>query len=542
MFVRLIRVNTFCEIKMKDKHNKNTTNAITSFFSQYQALYSLKGIRRGIERETIRSTAQKRISPLAHPMALGAALTHPSITTDFGEAQIELVTPAMSDRHDTFHFLATLHHFVASHLPDDEILWGASMPPILPNDDQIKIADYGTSNAGQLKALYRQGLANRYGKRMQLISGIHYNFSLPESFWTALHLYTQSDLPLDEFISERYFDLIRNVLRHGWIIAYLFGASPAVDKSYLVNKAHDLQRLDEETYYLPWATSLRLSNLGYSSNEQSLYSVSFNSKQGYLDDLYKILNQPSERYIHLRDNQQINSSVLQLENELYGTVRPKIVSDNLRPLYALCHHGVQYIELRSVDNNPYLPFGISEAQTQFLDIFMTYCALTPSIKMTTQERSIIDKRQQLVAIEGRKPGAMLPTLTGEQSLQDLAEDMFSALLTVAKQFDIAFDTHAYQDVLQQELHKVHQPSLTPSAQMLAQMIAENMSYNTLVHSLSQQHLPTYKKADIAADEIMTLQVLAQESHNKQQQMELQQGMNFDVYLQQKNTLQPDCEQ
>ena len=241
---------------MKNTDVKYLESNTLSFLNNENAMNTLHDIRRGIERELIRTTPESCISSLPHPKVLGSALTHPYITTDFAEAQLELVTPAMTKRKAMFDSLASLHHFVAAHLPDNEITWGASMPPALPSDDDIVIATYGTSNAGQHKVRYRKGLANRYGKRMQLISGIHYNFSFPDSFWATLHSHMSSDLPLSEFISDRYFHLIRNVLRNGWIIPYLFGTSPAVDKSYVTNQDHPLGVFDEDTYYLPWATSL----------------------------------------------------------------------------------------------------------------------------------------------------------------------------------------------------------------------------------------------------------------------------------------------
>ncbi|MEI8610602.1 hypothetical protein P4S70_17200 [Enterovibrio sp. Hal110] len=147
---------------------------------------TLGGIRRGIEKETLRTTKRGTLAQTPHPKSLGAALTHPFITTDFAEAQLELITPAFTDKLKMFEHLASLHHFVATELPQGETLWAGSLPPVLPNDDDITIAQYGTSNAAQMKMKYRRGLANRYGKRMQTISGIHYNFSFPEVFWQQL--------------------------------------------------------------------------------------------------------------------------------------------------------------------------------------------------------------------------------------------------------------------------------------------------------------------------------------------------------------------
>lgn len=512
-----------------------------SFLNNKNAMSTLHDIRRGIERELIRTTPESRISHLPHPKVLGSALTHPFITTDFAEAQLELVTPAMTKRKAMFDSLASLHHFVATHLPDDEIMWGASMPPALPNDDDIMIATYGTSNAGQHKVRYREGLANRYGKRMQLISGIHYNFSFPDSFWATLHSHMSSELPLSEFISDRYFHLIRNVLRNGWIIPYLFGTSPAIDKSYVTHQDHPLRVFDEESYYLPWATSLRLSNMGYSSNEQSLYPVSFNNKQEYLADLCHALSTPSERYTHLNAGQQLNGSVLQLENELYGSVRPKIVNDELRPLYAMCHHGIQYIELRSVDNNPFLPLGINEEQSHFLDMFLAYNALAPSPELTDEERSLIARRQELVATEGRKKGLLLPTLDGDLELKNIGVALLSSMEPIANWLDKAFVTGEHKQSIDRERAKFLNSKLTPSAQMLAMMKGEKLSYKLAIQRLSEVHFKQHQDANVDEEEMDNLTRLVTESLFKQQQMEAKQDMSFDEFIQTKNDLQCDCE-
>lgn len=519
----------------------NVDSLANNLLTRMDVQASFGGIRRGIERELVRTQLNGQLSELAHPGQLGSALTHPYITTDFAEAQLELVTPALTDRHATFDVLASLHQFVAENLPLGESMWSASMPPAVTSDDSITIAHFGHSNTGQLKVRYREGLANRYGKRMQLISGIHYNFSLPEHFWQALHSQTSSTLTLNDFISERYFHLIRNVLRFGWVIPYLFGVSPALDKSYLEGKAHTLQAWDKESYYLPWATSLRLSHLGYNSSEQAAYPTSFNSKQAYLSDLYRALTQPSQRYTHLKGDQQLNGSVLQLENELYGSVRPKIIHDELRPLMAMCQYGVQYIELRSLDNNPYLPLGISFEQSQFLDLFLTYCALAPSADIDDQERALIMQRQELVATQGRKPGLLLPTLQGDVELASLGETLLDEMLAVATAFDSAFDSQQYTTAIERERGKFVHPELTPSAQLLADMQANHRGYAEQIHQLSIANTEAYRTLSISDDERENLVSLAAESLQAQALLEVQQEISFDTFIATKNHVPCGCE-
>ena len=177
---------------------------------------------------------------------------------------------------------------------------------------------------------------------MQTISGIHYNFSLPE--------------PLS---NDAYFALIRNFRRHSWLLLYLFGASPAVCASFVADRAHELERLSEDTFYLPYATSLRMGRLGYQSEAQSSLAVSYNSLESYAASLQDALTKPYPAYeaIGIRDGddyRQLATSLLQIENEFYGTIRPKrVIRPGERPLHALRERGVEYVEVRLMDLDPF---------------------------------------------------------------------------------------------------------------------------------------------------------------------------------------------
>ncbi|SFO69527.1 glutamate--cysteine ligase [Enterovibrio norvegicus] len=501
---------------------------------------TLGGIRRGIEKETLRTTKRGTLAQTPHPKSLGAALTHPFITTDFAEAQLELITPAFTDKLKMFEHLASLHHFVATELPQGETLWAGSLPPVLPNDDDITIAQYGTSNAAQMKMKYRRGLANRYGKRMQTISGIHYNFSFPEVFWQQLHAHENSEQTLSDFISEKYFHMIRNVIRHGWIIPFLFGASPAVDKSYVLGREHHLEAMGDDTLYLPWATSLRLSNLGYTNSEQSNYPLNYDSKMAYLKGVSDLLAMTSDKYRHLDASQQLNASVLQLENELYSSVRPKVVSAELRPLDAMCQHGVEYVELRTVDNNPYLPLGINDMQSHFLDVFLTHCAVSSSPSLTPQEFAIIQQRVEQVATQGRKPDVLLPTLEGEQRLADMGQTLLASMKEVAALFDTAFNTQAYSLSVSLERQKFADTSLTPSAMLLADMRATGLGYRALVQRLSDGHMLTHTAHSVSDDTRAELQQWVAKSLRDQETLERADDVPFDAFLRRKTAMTCDC--
>jgi glutamate--cysteine ligase len=317
----------------------------------------VNGMRRGIEKESLRARADGTLATTPHPERLGSPLTHPHITTDFSESQLELITGAHSSVDAMLEELAAIHQVVYRALVEkeaDEILWCASMPCDLPPDDEIPLGRYGRSNVGRAKTVYRMGLAHRYGRRMQTISGIHYNWSLPRRS------------------NDEYFALVRNFRRNAWLLFYLFGASPAVCESFVEgNPNHGLQRLVPGTLYLPYATSLRMGRLGYQSDAQSSLTVSYNSLADYGKSLYEALTTPYAPYekIGLREGngeyRQLATSLLQIENEFYGKIRPKRrIHPGERPLHALRERGVEYVEVRLMDLDPFSPIGITAATSR----------------------------------------------------------------------------------------------------------------------------------------------------------------------------------
>ena len=220
-------------------------------------------LRRGLEKEGLRVDGTGRIAATPHPYALGSKLTHPHITTDYSEALLEYITPVYCRPGDAVDFLADLHRFSYRHL-GEELIWPASMPARLDGNDSVTIADYGSSNVGTMKHVYRKGLDVRYGRIMQAIAGIHYNVSLPDELWTLLRERDGAhDVDLDDYRSSRYFGLIRNFRRHSWLLLYLFGASPALDRSFLPegNIPDKLHAHGRDTLVSPYATSLRISDL-----------------------------------------------------------------------------------------------------------------------------------------------------------------------------------------------------------------------------------------------------------------------------------------
>ncbi|ELY2622490.1 glutamate--cysteine ligase [Cronobacter malonaticus] len=439
---------------------------------------ALKGIRRGLERETLRVTPEGELATTGHPESLGSALTHKWITTDFAEALLEFITPVDGDIDHMLTVMRDIHRHTARAL-GDERMWPLSMPCYIKEGQDIELAQYGTSNIGRFKTLYRSGLKNRYGALMQTISGVHYNFSLPLAFWQAKCQVEDAESG-KEAISAGYFRLIRNYYRFGWVIPYLFGASPAICSSFLQGKPTKLpfEKTDCGMYYLPYATSLRLSDLGYTNKSQSNLGITFNDLHSYVAGLKRAIKTPSEEYAKLglkKDGEylQINTNILQIENELYAPIRPKRVTrDGESPSDALLRGGIEYIEVRSLDINPFSPIGVDENQVRFLDLFMVWCALADAPEMSSDELLCTRTNWNRVILEGRKPGLTLGIgcETAQFPLEKVGKDLFRDLRRVAQTLDGIHGGQEYQQVCDRLVACFDDPELTYSARILRSMI------------------------------------------------------------------------
>jgi len=438
---------------------------------------ALVGIKRGLERETLRVNEDGTLATTRHPEVLGSAFTHQWITTDFAEALLEFITPVDGNIGHMLSFMRDVHRYTARQL-GDERMWPLSMPCYIENGQDIELAQYGTSNMGRLKTLYREGLKNRYGALMQTISGVHYNFSLPMAFWQAKCGVTDAESG-KEAISAGYFRSIRNYYRFGWVIPYLFGASPAICSSFLQGKPTTLpfEKTECGMYYLPWATSLRLSDLGYTNKSQSNLGMTFNDLETYVAGLKRAIKTPSEEYAKMglqKDGKylQINSNILQIENELYAPIRPKRVTrSGETPSDALLRGGIEYIEVRSLDINPFSPIGVDEQQVRFLDLFMVWCALADAPEMSSDELLCTRTNWNRVILEGRKPGLTLGMgcESAQFPLAQVGNDLFRDLRRVAHTLDSIEGSDAYQKVCDELAACFDNPELTFSARILHMM-------------------------------------------------------------------------
>lgn len=495
----------------------------------------LTRLQRGIEKEGLRCRADGHISQQPHPKSLGSTLTHPSITTDYSEALLEFITPVFQSTHEALAYLDVAHRFTYSHL-NGELIWPNSMPCLINDELDIPIAEYGTSNLGQLKHAYRHGLWHRYGRRMQCIAGIHYNFSLPDDVWPLLQRIDNNQQPLQDYISARYFALIRNFKRHSWLLYYLFGASPALSRDFLTHRQHGLASLHANTVYAPYATSLRMSDLGYQNNAQAELMVCYNTLERYVETLGKAVSEPVAAYqaIGVQDEdgqyRQLNCNLLQIENEYYSDIRPKrIARHGEKPLEALQHYGVEYIEVRGTDLNPFMPLGLDIAQMDFLDVFLTWCALQPSKDINETEYHQIKANQAITVMEGRRPDLTLARGDEQITLTAWGQDIITELRSLAEIMDQAQGTRQYQDTLNQQWLKLADSQYTPSAQVLRHLQEQCTEFSDFTRQQAEQHRKTLS-TPLADGVRSTWQTMATQSWHEQQQLEDNDTVPFAEYL------------
>ncbi len=501
--------------------------------SEAQTTKALKHIRHGIEREALRVDAKGNLARTPHPKGLGSALTHGVITTDFSESLLEFITPPEEHPETTLAQLQDIHKFALSQM-GGEGLWPTSMPCFVDSEDAIPIGYYGSSNIGKMKSLYRQGLKHRYGSMMQTIAGVHCNFSLPQVFWQCW----LGDDASQANIDDAYFGLIRRYQQQVWLIPYLFGASPALCKSFLQGKetAMPFKVSSAGCYYLPYATSLRMSDLGYTNHAQASLNISYDGVGPYVQSLRRAIKTPSQAYRQFSageggEYQQLNHNVLQIENELYSAIRPKQPTARLeKPTDALAARGVAYIEVRALDVNPFSAVGISQGQIDFLDVFLLTCLLQPSPSLDQSAQVEAHTNLTRVVERGREPGLTLLENGQETPLVELAETLFGQMKEVARVLDRAQDTQRFSQAVQHELAKVSNPGLTLSAQLLEKMLEKGGSITQVALSLKEAHQQALSALPFQHFSAQDFHHMAVTSVAKQQELEAADKQSFDAFL------------
>src|SRR5271168_986745 len=434
----------------------------------------LRGGRKGVEKESLRVTPAGDLAQTRHPPALGAPLTNENITTDFSESLIELVTPPFGETWELLQYLCDIHQFVYRHL-DDELLWATSMPCALDGDASIPLAQFGSSNVGRMKTVYRHGLGVRYGRIMQAISGVHFNYSFSPRLWGVLEDVNQSKQPRQSFISEQYFGVLRNYRRYGWLVLYLFGTSPAVSKSFFAGRETALAKLDADTFYEPFGTSLRMSDIGYRNKNQATVSVSVNSLQEYIRDLSRAISTPYPPYEELGvkvggEWRQLNANILQIENEYYSFIRPKrIARSGERPTKALQRAGVEYVEVRALDVSAFDPVGVNQNKLRFLEAFLALCLLKESPPIGESEQSALDQNHVLVARRGREPNLQLSREGRSIAMTDWARELLDSMGGICEILDRGDPSRPYSQALANQAAKIEDVSRTPSARLMEEL-------------------------------------------------------------------------
>jgi glutamate--cysteine ligase len=482
-------------------------------------------MRRGIEKESLRARATGGLARTPHPTGLGAPLTHPRITTDYSESQLELITGVHATPEAAADELERIHRHVYEVLETEpgrdghELLWVSSMPCGLPPDENIPIGSYGSSNIARAKSVYRMGLGHRYGRRMQAISGIHYNWSLPG------------------LSNEQHFALIRNFRRQSFLLLWLFGASPAVCECFVAGRPHDLLPLEPGTFYRPHATSLRMGRLGYQSEAQASLAVSYNSLESYAHSLHGALTQPYPAYeaIGIKnlggEYNQLATTLLQIENEFYGTIRPKrVIRPGERPLHALRERGVEYIEVRCMDLDPFEPVGIAAPTLRFLDVFLLHCLLSDSPPDTPEEIAALGRNQHRTASHGREPGLKLERDGREVTLVDWGLELIEQCQPIAQALNAAHGSTDYTAALAAAQQGLGALDTLPSARALAHMASDfGSSYTAFVRAQSNQTRANLMALPWQAEQQVAFETLSRESLEQRHAIEAADTVDFETF-------------
>jgi glutamate--cysteine ligase len=491
---------------------------------------------RGLERESLRVEPDGSIAQTAHPRGLGSALMNPHVTTDYAEALTELVTPTFDNNDALIGYLTQLHQFVYRKL-DEELLWASSMPCVLHGESDVPIATYGTSHQARVKSIYRNGLRIRYGGVMQAISGVHFNYSLPVDFWPLYAEVCQSHDVGKDFISSRYFDLLRNYRRHGWLISYLFGASPAFCSSFMQGRTDDaLELMGRDTLIGPEATSLRMSDIGYRNRTQADTPVSVNHIDEYLRDLRHATAQLHEPFAALGvkvdgEYRQLSPNLLQIENEYYSYVRPKrALRAGERTLHALARGGVEYLEVRALDNSVFDPVGVNSRKLCFLEAFMQMLLLRDSPPISATEEERIDSNHLLVARRGRERGLTLTRDGRATPMLKWARELLDSMQGICELLDSGIEERPYAAALAEQAAKLDDVDQTPSAQLLRELRDDDQCVSSLMLRYSAAHRAQVLAEPADPKRQDEFEQEAQESLDAQGRLEASQQGSFDDYL------------
>lgn len=506
-----------------------------------QSLFHLVGdhvdqfleFHQGVEKEGLRVLSNMHTSKGPHPEALGHKLTHPYITTDYAENLLEFVSPVFVSNERLMDFLAGIQAHALRGMPSDEHIWPSSMPALLPEDKDIPIADFGKSNVGKLKSLYRIGLGNRYGRSMQSIAGMHFNFSLSRNLLEKLNQALSPELDIKDFTDQAYFKLIRNFRRYSWLLSYLFGASPVVDENFLKGKKHSLEKIGKDTFGREYATSLRMGGLGYTSAAQNEISVCYNRLSTYVATLESARKRPYPAYERIGvkvdgEYRQLNANLLQIDNEFYSTLRPKrTAKSGESALQALHQHGVEYVEVRLLDLNPFVPEGISDEGIRFLQLFLTYCLLEESPQIPHEECEEISHNFDAVVNEGRNPKTLLREKGRTITVKDFAQELLEKM---ERLFDLSPELKSYyRDSFDAQVAKTQNTEKLLSSRVMESVNAQ-VSFVQATLELAKDHKEHLLNRSVVEKDEAKLSALALGSIRQEKELVQSDTGDFDTFL------------
>jgi glutamate--cysteine ligase len=496
----------------------------------------LSGGLKGVEKESLRVGNDGRLSDQPHPVGLGSALTNQFITTDFSEALLEFVTPAYAHTWEALRVLCEIHQFTYEHI-GDELLWTTSMPCLIGGDADIPLAQYGNSNVGRMKTVYRNGLGYRYGRKMQTIAGIHYNYSLPTAFWPVYQELEKTSQDADEFRSAAYLKLVRNFRRLGWLVLYLFGASPALCKSFFGADTAVMPSFDKDTFYQPFGTSLRMSDLGYSNKAQARINISLNSIDDYISDLSCAICTPDRAFEEIGievggERRQLNANQLQIENEYYSPIRPKRVAmSGERPTAALRRGGIEYVEVRSLDLNVFDPVGISQNTMRFMEAFLIYCLLQDSPEFDDARWQENAANHTGTATHGRDPEFRLLDRGTKRTLSEWAMEIIGDVRAIAGIIDRGEGGSDYEQAVDAQSASIEEPEATPSGRILDDLRQTGTAFYHFAMASAQGHREYFSEIEpLEGERLRVYEDEARESIKRQQDIEQSDEISFEEYL------------
>lgn len=415
----------------------------------------------GLEKENLRVDYNGHLALTPHPAVFGDKKKNPYITVDFSESQVEMITPSFKKVKDTYYFMENLHDIVTENL-DGEYLWPQSLPPIVPEEDKIPVAQFKQDKASEE---YRDNLAKKYGKYLQLLSGIHYNFSFDSDFINDFYKKSGYEGSYKDFKNELYMKVARNYMKHSWLLVYLLGASVVIHKSYSPNCVAKMQSFGEDTFYLENGISFRNSTCGY-RNKKELY-ISHNSLEEYISDLKKF----------------IADGTIQGAREYYSSLRLK--SKNPSDLLgSLEKDGIEYLEVRSIDLNPFARIGINLEDMEFIHFFLMHMLIKGECTFTKEDYLAAKENEKMLATHGLdKEFTLTGVCGGKFQVTDLVKAIFEEMKANFKELGI-YDEDMDR-VFKYQLNKVED--------------VKNLYFNRLIDAVEKEgyinfHLKTAEKA------------------------------------------------